>query len=54
MGKDVLLYIYILEIVPKKYKVFVAAYGSTLFSGISNVTVSLYFYLGGKHWKVAC
>ena len=53
MGKDVLLYIYILEMVPIKYKVYVAAYGSTLFSGISNLVVSVYYYIGGKHWKIA-
>ena len=34
MGKDILWYIYILEMVPEKYKVSVAAYGSSLFTGI--------------------
>ena len=49
--KDILLYVYLLEIVPERYRVYVSSYKISLNTVVSHIHLSLYFYYGGKNWK---
>lgn len=52
-SKDILLYIYIIELVPQKYQVYMGAYSFTLHSCLVVLIVDFYFFMGGKHWEYA-
>ena len=47
-----MIYVYALEIVPDKYQVYVVGYIMSLVTVVSHVNESLYFYFGGKSWKI--
>ena len=47
-----MIYVYALEIVPDKYQVYVVGYTLSLLTVIPHVNESLYFYFGGKSWKI--
>ena len=50
-AKEIVLYIYAVEMAPEKYQVYVAGYALSLVTVICHLYVSFYFYLGGKSWK---
>lgn len=52
-AKEIVLYIYAVEMVPEKYQVYVGGYVMSLPTVICHIYISLYFYYGGKQWKMA-
>ena len=50
-AKEIVLYIYAVEMVPEKYQVYVAGYTLSLTTVVCHLYVSFYFYFGGKSWK---
>ena len=51
--KDILFYVYLLESVPDRFKIYVTSYRTSLNTLIWNIQLSLYFYFGGKDWRYA-
>ena len=50
--KDLLIYVYLIEIVPDRYRVYVASYKTSLLTIVSHFQLSFYFMYGGKDWKI--
>ena len=51
-SKDMLLYMYMQEVTVEKYQVFVGSYKMTMHNTICHIHISLYFYFGGKDWRI--